>query len=107
MAKTVRMKAQDKGDYTEVKALLKHAMESGLRKDSKTGEKIPAHYIQEVVWKHNGTTVMTSDWSGGVSRDPLVMIRFKGAVAGDEIEIAWTDNQGGSGSGKGKVKAKK
>ena len=41
-----------------VKALISHAMETGQRKDKKTGKKIPAHFIQEVTCSHNGNTVL-------------------------------------------------
>ena len=49
MAKSIRARASAKGDTTTVKALITHPMETGLRKDKKTGKKVPAHFIQEVV----------------------------------------------------------
>ncbi|MGI9317307.1 MAG: thiosulfate oxidation carrier complex protein SoxZ, partial [bacterium] len=50
----IKCKAKMSGDAVEVKALMKHEMETGLRKDKKTGEPIPAHHITEVVCSHNG-----------------------------------------------------
>ena len=47
--KSIRIRAKMKGAVTEVKALMSHSMETGLRKDKKTGKKIPAHFIKEVV----------------------------------------------------------
>ena len=49
MAKSsIKIRAKTKDDVTTVKALMSHPMETGLRKDKKTGEKIPAHFLQEV-----------------------------------------------------------
>ncbi len=47
MAKSIRIRANAKGSVVLVKALLTHPMETGLRKNKKTGKKIPANYIKE------------------------------------------------------------
>jgi len=98
MANSIKVRAKLKGDVTEVKALMSHPMETGLRKDKKTGEVIPAHFIQEVVCKHNDKEVINAQWSGGVSKNPYIAFKFKGAEKGQSIELAWTDNQGGGDS---------
>jgi sulfur-oxidizing protein SoxZ len=98
MANTIKARAKLKGDVTEVKALMSHPMETGLRKDKKTGEVIPAHFIQEVVCKWKDQTVMTASWSGGVSKNPYIAFKFTGAAKGDTIELSWTDNKGESDS---------
>ncbi|AHF04786.1 sulfur oxidation protein [Marichromatium purpuratum 984] len=90
----IKIRAKTKNDVTTVKCLMSHPMETGLRKDSKTGEPIPAHFIQEVVCKAKGEVVMTASWSGGVSKNPYLSFKFAGGVEGDPIEITWTDNQG-------------
>ncbi|MEJ2467319.1 MAG: thiosulfate oxidation carrier complex protein SoxZ [Candidatus Thiodiazotropha sp.] len=89
---------------TTVKALISHPMETGARKNSKTGKLIPAHFIEEVVCKHNGTTVLTAEWSGGVSKNPYISFKFTGAAKGDEITLSWTDNKGESDSKSAKIK---
>jgi sulfur-oxidizing protein SoxZ len=94
MAKTIRIRAQAKGGDATVKALITHPMETGLRKDKKTGEKIPPHYIQEVTCKHNGNTVVTALWGPAVSKNPYLSFQFSGAKAGDSIELSWVDNKG-------------
>ena len=96
MGKAIKIKAKIKGDIAEVKALMPHPMESGVRIDSVTGEAIPKHYIQEVVCKHNGNIVNTAYWGTGVSKNPYMSFKFKGAKAGDAIEISWKDNTGDS-----------
>ena len=49
MANSIKIRAKLKGDTTQVKCLMTHPMETGLRKDSKTGKMIPAHFISEVM----------------------------------------------------------
>ena len=104
MAKSIRVRAKAKGGVTTVKALITHPMETGLRKNKKTGKKIPAHFIQEVVCKHNGANVMTANWGPAVSKNPYVSIQLSGAKVGDAIELSWVDNKGGKDSTSTKVK---
>lgn len=98
MANSIKVRAKAKGDEVEVKTLMTHAMEPGGRKDKKTGETIPPHFIQEVICTHNGNTVMTAMWSGGVSKNPYLAFKFTGGKAGDKIAISWVDNKGESDS---------
>jgi sulfur-oxidizing protein SoxZ len=98
MSKTIKLRAQEKGGVVTVKALMTHPMETGTRKDSKTGQLVPAHFIQEVSCEHGGNTVLTALWSGGVSKNPYLSFKFTGAKAGDEIKLSWTDNMGESDS---------
>jgi sulfur-oxidizing protein SoxZ len=96
MANTIKVRARIKDEVTEVKALISHPMNTGLVKDKKTGKVIPAHFIQEVVCTWQDTPVMTAYWSGGVSKNPYIAFKFKGASKGDTVKIAWTDNKGES-----------
>lgn len=96
----IRAKASD-GEVT-LKSLMSHPMETGTRKDSKTGETIPAHYIEEVTVSRNGTTVITGYLSGGVSKNPYLSVKFKGDK-GDKVTVAWTDNKGKSESAEATV----
>jgi sulfur-oxidizing protein SoxZ len=97
------MRAKLAGDVTSVKALMKHNMETGLRKDKKTGKLIPAHHITEVVCEHNGNTVMTAEFGGSVSKNPYLSFKFNGGAKGDTVKISWKDNKGGSDSAEGKI----
>lgn len=90
---SIKIRAKHKDGITQVKCLISHVMETGLRKTSK-GEKIPAHFIQEVTVTHKDDTVMTSYWNGGVSKNPYLSCKFKGGAAGEEVTIAWIDNKG-------------
>jgi sulfur-oxidizing protein SoxZ len=96
--KNIRIRAKMKGDVAEVKALMSHPMETGLRKDKKTGKKIPAHFINEVICECKGKNVLVASWGVAVSKNPYLSFKFKGAAAGDTVKVSWTDNQGGSAS---------
>ena len=100
----IKARAQLQGDVTSVKALISHPMETGLRKDKKTGKEIPAHFIQELKVEHNGNNVLTGLWGPAVSKNPYLFFRFKGAKSGDKITISWVDNKGESESDSFEVK---
>ncbi len=96
MGKPIKIRAKVKGDIAEVKALMPHDMESGLRRDPETNELVPAHYITDVTAEHNGEVVLTAYWGTAVSKNPYVAFSFSGATAGDKIVIRWNDNKGDS-----------
>ena len=104
MASNMKIRAKLKGETVEVKALMNHPMETGLRKDKKTGEVIPAHFIQEVVAKSGDKTVMTALWSGGISKNPYIAFKFAGAAKGDSVELTWSDNKGESQAASAEIK---
>lgn len=97
MAISFRLKAENKGDAFEIKALFKHPMEAGTRKNKATGEVYPADFINEITAKVNGETAVTADWSGAVSQNPFLAFRVN-AKAGDKVEVSCTSNTGDSGS---------
>ena len=100
---SIKARAKMSDGVTTVTALVKHPMETGQRKDKKTGKLIPAHFIQEVVCEHNGNTVMTALWGAAVSKNPYLSFKFSGAKAGDTLKISWVDNKGESDSTETKV----
>lgn len=89
---SVKLKAKAiDGGLIEVKALMTHPMETGLRKDS-AGEVVPAHYITEVVVTANDKEVLKTNWGGSVSKNPYLAFNYKGAV-GDKLKLTWKDNK--------------
>ena len=104
MANTIKIRARMKGNSCEVKSLIKHKMETGLRKDKKTGKAIPAHFIQEVNCEHNGATVMSANWGTAISANPYLAFSFSGAKKGDTIKLSWVDNMGKSDSKEATIK---
>ena len=101
----IKARAQVQGDVTTVKALISHPMETGLRKDKKTGKAIPAHFIQELNVEHNGNNVLTGLWGVAVSKNPYLFFKFHGAKPGDKLTISWVDNKGQSESETFEIKA--
>lgn len=93
MANPMKIRAAVQGDVTDVRVLMAHDMETGLRKDS-SGSPIPAHFIQLVTVKHNGKDVFSAQWGTAISKNPFVAFRFKGGKAGDKIQVNWVDNTG-------------
>ena len=99
-----KIKARAKGDITEILVLAQHPMETGLRTDKKTKQKIPAHFIQKMSFEVNGKEVADVSMGTGVSKNPLVGVQVKGMKSGDKIKVAWTDNKGETGGAETTVK---
>lgn len=97
MAEPIKIRAQIKGDTTDVKVLMNHPMETGQRRDPK-GQLMPAHFIQTVTVMLNDKIMMESDLSQGVSKNPFLGFRIKGAKAGDKLTVSWVDNLGDKNS---------
>ena len=93
MADPMRIRANKVGPLVDVKVVMAHAMENGLRKDA-NGIDIPAHFIQNVLVEHNGRTVLSAQWGPSVSRNPFLHFRFRGGNPGEKITITWTDDKG-------------
>lgn len=98
MAEPMRIRATMAGDVADVKVLMNHPMETGLRKDAKTGQMIPAHFITEVNATINGAPVLAAEMSGGISKNPYLGFKVKGPKAGDKVAVSWADNKGDKNS---------
>lgn len=97
MSIKIRMRGKVQGDVAEVKALIKHKMESGARMNKKTGKPFPAEFINMVEVSVNGTKAVDAQWSGAVSANPYMGVMVK-AAKGDEVTLSLTDNTGASGT---------
>jgi len=89
----MKIRATSKDGVTEVKVLMNHVMETGLRKDP-SGEIVPALFITEVTAKLNDKVVMQAQWSQAVARNPYVAFKIKGGKSGDKVTVSWTDSSG-------------
>lgn len=98
----IKLKAKEKDGVLQVKALMNHPMETGQRKDSK-GEKIPAHYISEVVVQVNDKDVISANWGASISQNPYLSVSVAGKK-GDKVKLSWTDNKGESDSAEAEAK---
>ena len=90
--KTIRAKARVKNGLIDVKLLIKHPMETGLRKN-REGGLIPAKFIQQVVATSNGRPVFNAQLNTAVSKDPYLGFSFAGSPSNDVL-ISWVDSQG-------------
>lgn len=97
MARKMKVRTRIQDGKVEVLVLIVHPMETGLRKNKKTGKKIPAHYIQTVTLYHNGKVAAKANLGISVSTDPLLGFRLDKAKNGDKIKFVWKDNKGESG----------
>lgn len=95
MSEPMRIKAVLENDLVEVKLMIRHPMESGLRKDE-NGKIIPAHFIETLEVKCNERMVFDAYLGMAVSENPFLMFRFKGGAKGDWLEVTWKDNRGDS-----------
>jgi sulfur-oxidizing protein SoxZ len=93
MGLPMKIRATSKDGVTEVKVLMNHVMETGLRKDP-SGEIVPALFITEVTAKLNDKVVMQAQWSQAVARNPYVAFKIKGGKPGDKVTVSWTDSSG-------------
>lgn len=95
-------KKADKGEIVEIKTLISHKMETGLRKDKKTGEKIPRKIINKFVATFNGAEVFSADIEPAVSANPYLQFKMRAEESG-EFEFMWTDDDGAIYSKKSKL----
>jgi sulfur-oxidizing protein SoxZ len=98
LEKTMTIPIKLRAGNGEIKTLITHPSENGLRKDGKTGQLVPAHFISSVIVTLDGKTVLDGQWGGGVSKDPYLSFKVKGMKAGATVRLSVKDNQGDSGS---------
>tara|TARA_A100001388_G_C28581784_1_gene409238 strand:+ start:188 stop:556 length:369 start_codon:yes stop_codon:yes gene_type:complete len=93
----------NKGDLVKVKTLAEHEMESGVRRDEKTGVIYPRLIIYKVTARYNGKIVFKANWFSGVSANPYLAFYFKADRSG-LIEIEWEDDYSKSTYKRGYIK---
>ncbi len=94
MAIAMRIRAGN-GD---IRVLLTHPSENGLRKDAKSGQLIPAHFVRHMSISVNGKIVLDGQLGGGISKDPYHALKVKGMKTGDKVVVTVEDNTGDTGS---------
>ena len=93
----MRVRAAESGGVVDVKILMKHDMESGLRKDA-SGKTVPAWFIKTLNVKAQGKDVLNAEFGTAVSKDPFLNFKYKGAK-GDKIVVSWIDSKGDTRTG--------
>ncbi|RMH88395.1 MAG: thiosulfate oxidation carrier complex protein SoxZ [Calditrichaeota bacterium] len=82
-------------DLVEVKCIIIHPMETGRRKNRRTGERIPAHYIEDVEVYYGEDKIAHFEIGAGVSQNPLFSFYLK-ATKQAPLKMIFRDNQGGT-----------
>jgi sulfur-oxidizing protein SoxZ len=94
-----------KGEVITIKTLISHKMETGLRKDRKTGKVVPRQIINKFTVTFNGQTVFSTDIEPGVSANPYMQFSVKVPESG-EFEFTWVDDNGETYKTKKKIEVK-
>lgn len=96
MASKPRVKVPKKaksGDLIQIKTLMSHKMETGNRKDKKTGELIPRKIINKFVCTFNGKEVLSADIHPAVAANPYLAFYAKATESGT-FNFEWTEDGG-------------
>lgn len=81
-----------KGDILDIKALIRHPMETGYRVNS-VGEPIPRYIVQLFTVTYAGEEVFRMDMTQGVAANPFIAFSTVATETG-ELVFRWEDNRG-------------
>jgi sulfur-oxidizing protein SoxZ len=90
-----------RGDTVEVKALVSHVMETGLRKD-RDGKVIPRKILNKFTCTVSGKEVFSADFEPAVSPNPYIQFKFKARESGPVV-LTWVDDDGSKIVGEEKI----
>jgi len=94
MSEPMKIRAKMVDGSAHINVLMIHPMETGQRKDPRSGQVYPAHFIQHVTATINDKPVLNLQCGPAISKNPMFGFRVKGAKSGDKLVIAWEDNKG-------------
>lgn len=81
------------GDVVKVSFMAMHPMETGLRKDKKTGQLVPAEYIKSAKFEYNGKVFTTMNVWETLSANPVLNTYLK--INGEgTLKVTFVDNKG-------------
>ena len=86
-------KTISQGEVFQIKTLISHKMESGLRKNKETGENYPRKIINTFVCKLDGAEVFRAQLHPAISANPYLSF-FLTAEGDGELEFIWIDDDG-------------
>ena len=93
MTKPTKIRAKAVDGIVDFRMLMRHEMESGFRKDDKTGATVPAWFIKEFRVFLNNESVLVGYIGPLVSKNPYFRCNIPGKV-GDTVKVSWIDNRG-------------
>lgn len=90
MSNTIRIKAPAqaaRGEVIELKALIRHPMETGYRRDL-YGKQIPEDILDRFECRYNGETVFSAEFYRAVAADPFLTF-YTVATETGTLEFRW------------------
>jgi sulfur-oxidizing protein SoxZ len=90
-----------KGEVIEVKTLITHPMETGLRKDA-DGKLVPRLIVNSLAVTYNGKAVLNARLEPAVSANPYLAFFLKVDEPGT-LKFTWTDDNKQSWSAESKI----
>jgi sulfur-oxidizing protein SoxZ len=85
-------KEAKKGEIIQIKTLVSHVMETGLRKDDK-GEVIPRKIINTFTCTFNGKPVFSCELEPAIAANPYMQFSARVTESGT-FRFSWTDDDG-------------
>jgi sulfur-oxidizing protein SoxZ len=85
--------AAAKGEIFQIKALISHQMETGLRRDDQ-GNVIPRKIINRFVCRYNDVVVFGVDLHEAVAANPYIEFYLRATESG-RLEFVWEEDGGG------------
>ena len=79
-----------RGAAFEIRTLINHPMENGLRRDM-DGKLIPRKILRRFVCRYNGEVVVDCDWGTAIAANPYLLV-YATAVDSGTIAFEWTDD---------------
>ncbi len=89
----IKPKKYKDGEVVKVSFMVMHPMDTGLSKDKKTKEIIPAKYVNSVKFSYNGKVITTMNVWETLSVNPVFTTNMKIDGEGD-LTVSYTDNTG-------------
>jgi len=84
--------AAAKGEIFQVKALISHQMETGLRRDPQ-GDVIPRNIINKFVCRYNDVVVFDVDLHEAMAANPYIEFYLRATESG-RLEFSWEEDGG-------------
>lgn len=101
----IKPKTYKDGEVVKVSFMVMHPMDTGLAKDKKTKELIPAKYINNVKFTYNAKLITTLNVWETLSTNPVFTTYMKINGKGD-LTVSYTDNTGEVNEKSMKIKPK-
>jgi sulfur-oxidizing protein SoxZ len=80
-----------KGEAVEIKALVRHPMETGYRVDS-MGQMIPRNILSQLTVTFNGGEIFRMQMRQGIAANPFLSIVLRATESG-ELVFTWTGDE--------------